>query len=168
MDLLVIRHAIAGDRDEWAATGRPDHERPVTAEGRRRMRDNARALATLVPDLGVIATSPFVRAVETAEVVREAFGKVKVIEAPVLAHGSHPETVCAWLAQRTEPTVALVGHEPDLGMLVSWFLTGSPEPVLGLKKGGACLLRFDEAPGPGEGELRWMLPPRVLRQVHAP
>jgi len=68
MDLLVIRHAIAGDRAEWAKTGRPDQERPITNEGRERMAVNAQALRRLVPELDLLATSPFVRAVETADV----------------------------------------------------------------------------------------------------
>ena len=34
MHLLVIRHGLAGDREEFAFTGRPDTERPLTKEGR--------------------------------------------------------------------------------------------------------------------------------------
>ena len=34
MRLLVIRHGDAGDREEFAFTGRPDSERPLTREER--------------------------------------------------------------------------------------------------------------------------------------
>lgn len=165
MDLLVIRHAIAGDRAEWARTGRPDHERPVTADGEKRMRENARALLELVPDLELIATSPFTRAAQTAAIVHEVFERTEVVDLPALAHGGEPGEIGRWLAGRTEDCIAVVGHEPDLGSLVSWFMTGSPAPVVGLKKGGAALLRFDGAPEPGGGDLRWLLPPRVLRRL---
>jgi phosphohistidine phosphatase len=56
MHLLVIRHGLAGDREEFAKTGRPDDERPLTPKGRRRMRRNARGLRTLVPGLDLLAT----------------------------------------------------------------------------------------------------------------
>src|SRR5882724_2462532 len=65
--LLVVRHAIAEDPAVFAATGRSDAERPLTEKGRRRMRRVARGLKKLVPAIDGLATSPLVRAVETAE-----------------------------------------------------------------------------------------------------
>ena len=165
MDLLVIRHAIAGDREAWAETGRPDRERPVTPEGETRMRMNAQALRALVPDLEIVGTSPFTRAAQTAAIVAEVFGGLAVTDVPGLAHGGPFADVRDWLAGRRESCVAVVGHEPDLGGLISWFLTGDPEPLMGLKKGGACLLRFEGPPMPGGGDLRWLLPPKVLRRM---
>jgi phosphohistidine phosphatase len=165
MDLLVIRHAIAGDRAEWAKTGRPDHERPLTPEGRERMQEIARGLRRLVPELDLLATSPFVRAVETADVVAEAYEGLEIVDAPPLAHGGTPDDVRAWLAARPEQRIAVVGHEPDLGELASWFVFGSPSAGIGLKKGGACLLRFAGPPQRGAAELKWLLPPKVLRRV---
>ena len=44
LTLLLIRHAIADDRATFARTGRPDRERPLTAEGRRKMRSAAARL----------------------------------------------------------------------------------------------------------------------------
>lgn len=165
MDLLVIRHAIAGDRDEWAKTGRPDHERPLTDEGRARMRENARALVSLAPKLDLLATSPFTRAAETAAIVHEAYAGVEVVDAPVLAHGKSPAEVCAWLAKRPESRVAVVGHEPDLGQLVGWLVLGDADAGIPLKKGGACLLRVTGAPTAGAAEMKWLLPPKILRRL---
>ena len=53
MKLLVIRHAIAEDRDEFAYTGRPDAERPLTKQGRERMRRAAAGLAAEAPRIDV-------------------------------------------------------------------------------------------------------------------
>ena len=39
MDLLVIRHGIAEDRETFAATGADDRQRPLTDKGRRRLRE---------------------------------------------------------------------------------------------------------------------------------
>ena len=71
MQLLVIRHAIAMEREEWAKSGRPDSDRPLTDTGRRRMRKNARGLQRVSPHPDVIATSPWLRAADTARVVAD-------------------------------------------------------------------------------------------------
>lgn len=165
MDLVVIRHAIAGDREEWARTGKPDRDRPVTVEGRKRMQQNARGIHALVPELHLLATSPFTRAAETAAVVADEYGGLEVVELPALAHGGALEAVRDWLAQRTEELIAVVGHEPDLGCLISWLVMGSPESAVPLKKGGAALVRFAGTPDPGAGELRWLAPPKLLRRL---
>ena len=51
MQLLVIRHAIAEDREVFGNEGRPDSDRPLTEYGRRRMRKNARGLRRISPRL---------------------------------------------------------------------------------------------------------------------
>jgi phosphohistidine phosphatase len=166
MRLLVIRHAIAGDRDAFAAeTGQPDSERPLTAEGRKKMRANARGLRTVVPALEILATSPFTRARQTADVVAEAYDGLTVTELPALAHGGSREELLEWLRGRRADDVALVGHEPDLGGLIAWLVTGDGPPFVTLKKGGACLLDCPDAPGPGHCELSWVLTPKVLRRL---
>ena len=90
MQLLVIRHGIAKDRDAWAQTGAPDAMRPLTRRGRRRMRRSARGLARLVEKLDALASSPLVRAKQTAEIVSDAFGGIEIDEAPSLAPGEPP------------------------------------------------------------------------------
>jgi phosphohistidine phosphatase len=59
MQLLIVRHAIAMEREEFAKTGRPDSDRPLTDTGRRRMRKNARGLQRISPHPDLIATSPW-------------------------------------------------------------------------------------------------------------
>jgi phosphohistidine phosphatase len=165
MELLVIRHAIADDRAEWARSGRPDTERPVTPEGREKMLESARGIRALVSGLDLVATSPLTRAAETAAIVSDAFGGVPVVDSQALLPGANPTTVTKWLATRSELRIALVGHEPDLGALVSWFLWGAAEGGVPLKKGGACLLEFDAAPEKGTAVLKWFAPPRLLRRL---
>lgn len=163
MHLLVIRHGIAKDRDVWERTGETDELRPLTRRGRRCMRGNARGLAHLVGRLDALASSPLVRARETAEIVADAFDKVEIEERPDLAPSESATAVASWVARaRSEDTVALVGHEPDLGKLVSWFLAGRGAFVP-LRKGGACLLELGSV-GPGSAKLLWSLTPRHLRR----
>ncbi len=166
MQLLVIRHAIADDRATFARSGKSDDERPLTAQGRRRMERSARGLRTVVPAIDVLATSPLVRAVETAEIVAAAYGGARIERVSALAPGAGPDVVAQWLAkQRARGTVAVVGHEPDLSMLVSYLLSGTPGGLVELKKGAACLLEFPGKAKPGEAMVRWLLAPRHLRAL---
>lgn len=73
MKLLVIRHAIAMERGEFAATGNPDDLRPLTEKGARKMARIARGLKNEVETLDILATSPLTRAVETARIVADAY-----------------------------------------------------------------------------------------------
>ena len=61
--------------------------------------------------------------------------------------------------------VAVVGHEPHLGTLVTWLLSGRTDSHVVLKKGGACLVECNGAPGPATGRLHWLLTPAALRRM---
>src|SRR5687768_7995727 len=140
MQLLVIRHAIAEDREQWSHSGKPDAERPLTDDGRRRMRRAARGLRMVVPSLDVLATSPLVRAVETAELVAKEYDGPKVETVGQLAPEHPGDDLLPWLRGHPgEAVVAVVGHDPHLGFLVGWLLTGRHESFVELKKGSACL-----------------------------
>jgi len=169
MKLLVIRHALAETRAEFARSGRHDDFRPTTAEGRKRMRRVAAGLQRLVPDVGLIATSPLVRAVETAGIVAEAFPGAERQTIQELAPDHQLPAFLAWLRARSATaTAAVVGHEPHLSHLVSWLLAGRFSSFVVLKKGGACLLEFVAEPAAGEARLLWHLPPSLLRRFGKP
>lgn len=166
MDLLLIRHAPAEDRDAFARTGRPDRERPLTDRGREKMERAAHGLATVVPQLDLLATSPFTRAAETAGIVARRYDGLTPEPLDTLASGGQPPNLLPWLRKRRRAnTVAIVGHAPDLDELAAWLLTGQPDPLFQLRKGGACLLRFSAAPDPGAAHLSWLMTPRLLRAL---
>lgn len=166
MKVLVIRHAIAGDRDEYAFTGRPDAERPLTKQGREKMKRAAAGLVTVVDRLGLIATSPLVRAVQTAEIVADEYGGMDLTIVNELAPERAPADLLPWLrSHQPDASIAVVGHEPHLGFLVGWLLTGRHESFVELKKGAAVLLEFDDPPAAGNATLLWALPPGVLRKL---
>ncbi|HEV2736533.1 MAG TPA: phosphohistidine phosphatase SixA [Longimicrobiaceae bacterium] len=167
MQLLVIRHAIAEDREEFAVSGQDDDLRPLTREGRRRMRRAARGLRGLVPELGILAASPLLRAAQTADILSDAYGGLERATWPELAPGVHPSMLVDRLRSlRAERgPVAVVGHEPDLGELVSWLLSGRTPSFVDLKKGAACLLEFEGPPDPERARLLWLLAPGHLRRL---
>ena len=166
MRLVVIRHAIAEDRDAFAASGRDDSERPLTRDGRAKMRRSLAGLRDAVPQIDLLGTSPYVRARETAAIVAAGYGladdDVRLVEA--LVPDAPLAQFVSWIQHRARmKAVAIVGHEPHLGQLVTWLMTGLQESRVELKKGGACLLEFEGQPGPGSGMMKWLMTAGQLR-----
>ncbi len=167
MDLLVVRHAIAEERDAFAAQGGADDaERPLTGEGRRRFERGARGLRTLVDSVELLATSPLLRALETAEILADVYGIEIGARLRALAPDAKPAELVPWLRrQRRRRLVAIVGHEPHLSSLVEHLLVGRRGGFVELKKGGACLLALGESPAPGRAKLTWLLTAGQLRRL---
>lgn len=172
LKVLAIRHAIAEDPEAFAKTSKPDALRPLTRAGKKKMRRAARGLVRLVPHLDALATSPLTRAVETGEIVGEGYGYEQPVSLPALAPGKSAGQVMDWLKEQAEhakkgaeTTVAIVGHEPGLGQLVSWMLTGLRESFIPLKKGGACLVEFEGEVKPARAKLLWAMKPSQLRDL---
>ena len=166
MQLLLIRHAIAEDRDEFAASGRDDSERPLTDEGREKMQRVVEGLRRVVPRIDLLASSPYTRAMQTAEIVAEGYGIGDVKTVDALVPDEPRQRFLSWLERkRSAEVVAVVGHEPQLGELVTWLMSGLEEARVEMKKGGACLLSFDGQPGAGLGVLQRLMTSGQLRDL---
>jgi phosphohistidine phosphatase len=166
MKLTVIRHGLAVERQEAASAAQPDDARPLTEKGRRRMKRVARGLALLVPHVDLLASSPLLRAGQTAELLARHYTMVKPLVVPELAPSVPLGQLLDWLrGQQSEGTVAVVGHEGGLSTFVSWLVSGRPQSHLALKKGGACLIEFPNKVEPGAARLEWLLTPRQLRRL---
>jgi len=166
MDLLVVRHAIAEDREAFAEAGGDDASRPLTRGGRRKFERAVRGLRRVVESIDLVATSPLVRAVETGAVLQQAFRVGRPVRLRALAPDADPAAAVAWLRrQDPEAVVAVVGHEPHLSGLVAYLLSGRRAGFIDLRKGGACLLTLATATRPGGGVLRWLLAPGQLRRL---
>jgi phosphohistidine phosphatase len=165
MKLLIVRHAIAAERVEGAA-GVSDEKRPLTDKGVRRMREAASGLQRLVERPDAIYTSPLVRAVDTARIVAEAWGRVgpKPEKTDLLAPGHPAAEVVRWLRTLSQDrTVAVVGHEPNCSELLSLLLAGGPGLTVDFRKGGAALIDLPAHGAHARGVLLWFAPPRILR-----
>jgi phosphohistidine phosphatase len=168
MDLLVVRHAVAEERDVFAETGEDDSRRPLTPAGRRKFKRGARGLRRLVPSVDLLATSALTRALETADILQKVYGIDSAVRLKELEPDSSPSALVRWLRrQRRRRLVGVVGHEPHLSRLVEYLLTGETHGFVDLKKGGACLLALGDVPSAGHAELRWLLSASQLRKFGA-
>ncbi len=158
MELYLFRHGIAED----AAPGSPDSSRGLTAEGRQKAAAVVRRArrAGMAPTL--IASSPYLRAVQTAEIAAKELGwREALVELPSLVPHGTPGAVWSDIRDlRREPAILLAGHQPLLADLAAWLLN-APALMIDMKK--SALLRIDFAsigPAP-RGVLRWMLVPKL-------
>ena len=163
MKLIVVRHGAAMEREDFASTGESDDLRPLTDEGKAEMKLIAARLRSEVAALDVLATSPLVRARQTAAIIAESYGIADTQVTDSLVPAASFEDFVAWCAGLGDKkAVAVVGHEPHLGTLVTWLLAGATQSRIRLKKGGACLVEFDAHPQRDSGILNWLLTPRQL------
>ena len=164
MQLLVIRHATAENPATVADTGEADAARPLSKEGKRTMK--RAGLAELIDKLDVIAASPLVRAQQTAQIVAKVYNDLPVETVNALLPENEPSDLVPWLERHaTDNIVAVVGHEPHLGFLVTWLMSGQKVSRVALKKGSACLLEFDDKVAGGSATLHWLLTPSELRRI---
>ncbi len=123
MKLWVLRHGEAEPR------ARSDAERNLTAHGRKEVLHSAAHL--IGQPLSAIYASPYVRAQQTAQLVREALGfEPPIITVPWLTPESHPSRVLEHLDMTDN--LLLVSHQPLVGNLISLLQHGhlhAPQPM---------------------------------------
>src|SRR5688572_30667656 len=135
MQLLIVRHADAGDAEEFASTRQPDSKRPLSDKGREQMDAASRALCLLVPKINLLAASPYTRAMQTAEIVLARYPNASREITDTLVPEEDPESFVRWLrAQGSREVVAAVGHEPNLSTLATWVVAGCEDSRFELKK----------------------------------
>ena len=105
------------------------------------------------------------RARQTADIVAAGVSPhPPIVSVDSLTPGGAFAAIVADLEKHARKTsVALVGHEPGLGELAAR-LIGSRHPIE-FKKGAICRIDLDDVPPAGPGHLRWMLTPKILRQL---
>ena len=163
MDIYLVRHAIAGDRDpeSWPDDGM----RPLTPRGIKAFTRAAGGLQVLVPRIDILLSSPLVRAWHTAELLATHAHFPPPVRFSPLEPDHAPQDVIDGLAEHSAlKSIMLVGHEPALHVLASYLLTGDEGAAsLTFRKGGVARLDIPSEPGPGTATLRWLVTPRLLR-----
>ena len=151
MDLFLIRHAIAEER----SADLPDEERALTDKGRMRFEAVVRSLEQAGFRFDRVYHSPWLRAVQTAELLAP-INDGRLVATVGLAQSPEPRFFSSLEGER----VACVGHEPWMSAAASLLAVGDPYGGwLRFKKGGVAWLRG--SPTPGGMELRALIPPRA-------
>jgi phosphohistidine phosphatase len=161
MLLLLVRHAHAGDRDpnQWP----DDRDRPLTDKGRKAQRRVSRALGELKLTPARVLTSPWIRAAQTAEILVTELGvATPPIECAALAADPELSRIADDVGEPGgDAVVALVGHSPWIEELAAILLTGEPAGLrVDYPKSGVMGIDVEKI-GPGVGELRFFLRPKM-------
>jgi phosphohistidine phosphatase len=165
MNLYILRHGVAVAKDDPAFAS--DSERPLTKKGIKKFRKAARGIERLGISFDAILSSPLVRARQTADIVAAILGQESLVEEiPALAPDSSPEQLLSELSSvEDKEHVLLVGHEPFLGKLAAFLLSGKNDSdlLIPLRKGGICRIEINAVPPTQAGEMHWLLTPKQLR-----
>ena len=133
------------------------------------MQKIAQGLKGLEAEIDLILTSPYVRAVETAKILRKVFdlNKDNVVETEHLTPMGYGDQLVNLINEKyaDAESIALVGHEPSLSNLASVLVSGDPNLSLTLKKGGICRLSVDTLQYGRCAALDWLLSPSQLAEL---
>src|ERR1035437_9182784 len=123
MQIYLLRHGTAED----PKSGQPDSERPLTGEGRDRLRRVLKRARTADLDPSLILSSPYRRAMETAAVAAEVLGyKGEIVRTPALVPEASPFDAGEEIRPRkNEPPFLLPSHNPLMTPRAA-FLPDSP------------------------------------------
>lgn len=187
MDLYLLRHGDAADRETGGYAR--DEDRPLTDTGQTETRRAAEALVALGVEIDLLLTSPLVRAEQTAAIAAgvlkprrdpercAALAPGGTVDGPLWPYdpgdpvtpseegpGRRQEAVLAAIGGGAR-RVLLVGHMPDLGELAGWLVWGRADTPIWLRTAGLCRITTPDPLAAATGDLRWLLPPRLLRRL---
>jgi phosphohistidine phosphatase len=164
MKLYVLRHAIAVKRG--TDPGLKDSDRMLTREGIRKLKLVIEAMRRLGISFDLILSSPYLRALQTAQLAAKGLGAKKKLE---LTDALKPESsfreLIEALQKRNPSSVVIVGHEPHLSGFISFLLSGKPGMSINFKKAGLCLLSIEALRYGRCATLEWLLTPRQMGRI---
>ena len=161
MQQFFLRHGLAMDPTDPDCPADP--LRPLTDEGKKRTRRVAKGMVHLKLRVDRIWSSPYLRALQTAEIAAKELGfPADRIE---LTEELEPDADPFQLALRlrdVQEQILCVGHAPILDGVVA-VLVGSGRPVTALKKAGLAVLEAASATEPGR--LQAVYEPKTLADL---
>ncbi len=167
MLVVLVRHAHAGSRDPIHYAD--DSVRPITDKGRATQARVSRYLVArgIAPTL--ILSSPWLRAMQTAEILAEAYPAAErptIVPCPELTGTPNLRSLArAAGSGHARDTLTFVGHEPWLGQLASALLTGSTTAMeVDFPKSGVIGIEASRL-ARGKGTLRFFVRPAMLTQL---
>ena len=161
MLVYLVRHGIAMDREDPKCP--PDTERPLTPKGMKRSHAAALGLLAMKVKPDAVLTSPWLRAVQTAEIFCEVMGfsSKRLVRSDALKGTATPAELLRELAKLKARVVLCFGHEPHLHLVIGQVLhTGAR--ITELKKAGVACLELERI-SPPQGQLLALYPPSTLR-----
>lgn len=149
MFLYLIRHGEAEDG--------PEQQRVLTQNGKDGVEQLAQKITAGSEAPALLLASPLIRAIQTAQAYQSLWDvPLEIVDWLLPLAG--PSRVLQELKALPRNPVALFGHLPCLGLVLSALVEGLPPRDIDLPKGGAALLQLEHYE-PGAAKLEWLLAP---------
>ncbi len=155
MKIYFLRHGVAVEPEDWKGN---DYDRPLTDDGRERMRREAKAIRKLELKLDAILTSPLLRAKETADIVARELRMPSKEDERLGGDFDVPSLEAILQGCADLKALMLVGHEPSMSSVIGRLIGVAR---IDLKKGGLACVELADA-STMTGELHSLIPPKVL------
>jgi phosphohistidine phosphatase len=165
MELYILRHAIALSCSEAEVS--QDAERPLSTEGKEKMKRIAAAMKHLGIEVDLVLSSPYVRARDTALMAHDGMGLKNCLEfSDALASGQDTKLVLDELngVFKKKERIMVVGHEPDLSALIGR-ITGQGRLSVEMKKAGLAKIEITATNPELRGTLEFLLTPKVMLHI---
>jgi len=160
MFIYIARHAWAGERGDprWP----DDSLRELTPDGIERYTQVVKALADRGFAPQRIATSPYTRCRQTAEIIaKRVTGNPAIDELEALEPGSEIDPLIEWSRKQGDRNTCWVGHSPDVERLTAE-LIGDGAARIRFPKGAIAAIGFESEINTGAGELNWLATAKSL------
>lgn len=145
--IILMRHGIAEEHSWCTLNQKADSDRPLVEEGRNKVRCISKSLAKIISSDCIVSSSPYVRAVETASILREEL-QSKITEPGYLEEMTPEyeptETIKAanrFLDKYSCDELCLVGHQPNISAFCSLLVTGSTRISFSFGRSTAVILQ---------------------------
>ena len=159
MNIYLIRHSDS----EKASTHKKDAERKLTPDGEQKLKIAAEGWKLLAPHFSHIISSPIARALQTAEIIAQAYKfSGKIITDKRLISGNKTEGVIELANEIMGHDMAFVGHEPDFSEHVAHLISNSGAKI-DFKKGMIAKISFDGKAKMSRGVLEFLIPVKTYK-----
>jgi len=162
--LYIVRH---GEAPKGASAGSPDATRPLTNRGEEDVAAMGKFLGRVDGRVRQILASPLARAQKTGEILASFLGDgVQLKQTDNLAPGFRSRPLLDEISGLSaEPSIVLVGHQPDLSILLSSLIGGGTPGSIGFVPGAAAAVEYDPGSRVGKSTLLWFLSPETARRI---
>ena len=142
MEIILVRHAIALDKNIAKEKGIKDPNRKLTAAGKKKFKKHILNYISLFKNSDFILSSPYVRAKETADTLVKHLPLIpQCVSSSVIVPNGSVDKFLSYLKNKTYRKFVVVSHEPFLSQLIE-SLTAIPVGSIHLKKGCLVVLRL--------------------------
>lgn len=149
-------------------------ERKLTEEGIRQANECAAFMVRHIGRVDIVISSPFARALETAQIMAKALG-AHVATTRMLEPDGKPDEMWAEIVRLAPQCkdVLVVGHDPSINELLCWMMDRGKDPDGDLYSTGVATLkiRFEHgaiahmrADDDGDGKLHWFVDVKIIER----